>query len=52
MALVLLRRVVGRPPAHRVEDPGFNPGPDENFFLKLTTLDLPNSYYENKIFKI
>ena len=34
-------------PAHRAGDPGSNPGPGENFSLKLTTQDLPEGYSEN-----
>ena len=36
-----------RAPALRAGDPGSNPGPDENFSLKLITHDLPEGYSEN-----
>ena len=35
-----------RVPAHRAGDLGSNPGPGENFSLKLTTQDLPDGYSE------
>ena len=35
-----------RAPAHIARDPGSNPGPGENFFLKLTTQDLSEGYSE------
>ena len=35
-----------RAPARRAGDPGSNPGPGENFSLKLTTQDLPYDYSE------
>ena len=31
-------------------DPGLNPGPDENFSLKLLMYDLPDGYSESQIF--
>ena len=36
-----------RGPVHRAEDPGSNPGPDENISLKLLIYDLPNGYSES-----
>ena len=33
---------VGRAPARRLGDPGSNPGPGGNMFVKLTTHDLPD----------
>ena len=39
-----------RVPAHRAGDVAFSPGPDEDFSLKLTTWNLPDSYSENQIF--
>ena len=38
-----------RAPARRAGDPGSNPGPGENFSLKLI-YDLPDSYSESLIF--
>ena len=32
-----------------IEDPGSNPGPGENFSLKLTTQGLPHGYSESLI---
>ena len=37
-------------PARRAGDPGSNPGPGENFSLKLLIYDLPDEYSESKIF--
>ena len=34
----------------RAGDPGSNPGPGENFSLKLLIYDLPDGYSENQIF--
>ena len=34
-------------PAHRAGDPGSNPGPGENFSLKLLIYDLPDGYSES-----
>ena len=34
-------------PAHRAGDPGSNPGPDENFSLKLLIYDLSDGYSES-----
>ena len=36
-------------PARRAGDPGLNPGPGENFSLKLI-YDLPDGYSESEIF--
>ena len=36
-----------RAPAGKAGDPASNPGPDENFSLKLITQDLPEGYSEN-----
>ena len=36
-----------RAPARRTRDPGSNPGPDENFSLKLLIYDLPEGYFES-----
>ena len=36
-----------RAPARRAGDPGSNPGPDENFSLKLLICDLPDGYSES-----
>ena len=41
----------GSPPC-RAGNPGSNPGPGENFSLKLTTRDLPDAYSENQIFLV
>ena len=40
-----------RAPAHRAGDLGSNPGPGENFSLKLLICDLPDGYSESYIFK-
>ena len=34
-------------PARRAGDPGSNPGPGENFSLKLLIYDLPDGYSES-----
>ena len=34
-------------PAREAGDSGSNPGPDENFSLKLTKQDLPEDFPEN-----
>ena len=34
-------------PARRAGDPGSNPGPGENFSLKLLICDLPDGYSES-----
>ena len=34
-------------PARRAGDPGSNPGPGENFSLKLLTYDLSDGYSES-----
>ena len=39
-----------RSPALHAGDPGSNPGPGENFDLKLTTQDLPEGYSEKLSF--
>ena len=36
-----------RAPARRAGDPGSNPGPGENFSLKLLMYDLPDGYSES-----
>ena len=41
---------IGSSPACWAGGLGSNPGPGENFFLKLTTKDLPDSWSENLIF--
>ena len=40
----------GRVGAHITGDLDSNPGPGENFSLKLTTKDLPDGYSENQSF--
>ena len=37
-------------PARRAGDPGLNPGPGENYSLKLLIYDLPDGYSESNIF--
>ena len=39
-----------RAPAREARDPGSNPGPGENFLVKLTTQNLPDVHSENQIF--
>ena len=34
-------------PAHIAGDPGSNPGPGENFSLKILIYDLPDGYSES-----
>ena len=41
-----------RAPAGKAGDPGSNPGPGENFSLKLITQDLPVGYSEKTKFSI
>ena len=36
-----------RVPARRAEKPGSNPGPGENFSLKLLIYDLPDGHSES-----
>ena len=36
-----------RAPVHRAGHPGLNPGPGENFSLKLLIYDLPDGYSES-----
>ena len=38
---------VGQSAARRAGDPGSNPGPCENFSLKLLIYDLPDGYSES-----
>jgi hypothetical protein len=46
-ARILLLLDLIRAPAHKAGDSGSNPGPGENFSLKLTTQDLLEGYSEN-----
>ena len=41
-----------RAPAGKSGNPGSNPGPRENFSLKLTTQDIPEGYSENLNFHL
>ena len=39
-----------RAPERRAGDPGSNPGPGENFYLKLLIYYLLDGYFERQIF--
>ena len=47
--MIRLGGVIDSEPARKAGDPGSNPGPDDNFLLKLSTRDLPDGYSDNQI---